>query len=66
MSTLPSYFPLKLKKCEQSAQAFFSCFESESTPNGDKDVGRKALTTCAQSLEEYKKCMDSFVGPKAP
>ncbi|KAJ3277002.1 hypothetical protein HDV01_000054 [Terramyces sp. JEL0728] len=63
--TLPPYFPLKTKKCAKVSEAFFDCYETESAPNGDKDVGKKALITCAQQLGLYKDCMDKFVGPKA-
>ncbi|KAI9104715.1 hypothetical protein DFS34DRAFT_563134, partial [Phlyctochytrium arcticum] len=62
---LPDYFPLKLRKCTDVADPFFSCFERESLPNGDPDVARKALVTCRPQLEAYKKCMDKFVGPRA-
>ena len=94
---LPSYFPLKLKKCTIPADAFFACFDHESLPNGvchhlafwneayfvtkkkyksllvcsipcgfkDKDVARKALATCSDLLQDYKKCMNKYVGPTA-
>ncbi|KAJ1558567.1 hypothetical protein HK096_010050 [Nowakowskiella sp. JEL0078] len=62
---LPPYFPLKLKKCIVPADNFFACLEKNSIPNGEKDVARNAVVTCAEGLEEYKKCMERFVGPRA-
>ncbi|KAJ3135107.1 hypothetical protein HDU89_007528 [Geranomyces variabilis] len=64
-TTLPPYFPLKLRKCAQVADTFFACFEKESFPNGDPAVGRKAVATCAEPLAAYKACMEKFVGPRA-
>ncbi|KAJ3292398.1 hypothetical protein HK104_005315 [Borealophlyctis nickersoniae] len=63
---LPPYFPLKLRKCQEVADTFFACFEKESFPNSDKDVARKAVTTCGEHLAAYQNCMEKFVGPKAP
>lgn len=63
---LPPYFPLKLRACMVPADDFFACFTRESTPNGDQDVSRRAVLACAEQLELYKKCMDSYVGPRAP
>ncbi|KAH6563306.1 hypothetical protein BASA50_002391 [Batrachochytrium salamandrivorans] len=62
---LPSYFPLKLKKCAVPAEAFFACFETEATPNGDPDIARKAIGKCSEQLIAYTACMSNFVGPKA-
>ncbi|KAJ3159273.1 hypothetical protein HDU86_001876 [Geranomyces michiganensis] len=64
-STLPPYFPLKLRKCAKVADTFFACFEKESFPNGDPAVGRKAVSTCSEPLAAYKACMEKFVGPRA-
>ena len=61
---LPSYFPLKTKKCNDVAQVFFSCLDKESIPNGDPQVGKKAVLTCNQQLEAYKSCMNKFKTPK--
>ncbi|TPX64373.1 hypothetical protein SpCBS45565_g05923 [Spizellomyces sp. 'palustris'] len=62
---LPPYFPLKLRKCADVADTFFSCYERASLPNGDKDVARKAVTECSEQLAAYKRCMEKFVGPRA-
>eukprot|EP00842_Homolaphlyctis_polyrhiza_P002627 jgi/Hompol1/3365/HPOL_003224-RA len=62
---LPSYFPLKLRKCAAPADSFFTCFETESIPNGEADVARNAVSKCREQLIAYKECMDNFVGPKA-
>ncbi|KAI9204009.1 uncharacterized protein BJ171DRAFT_582386 [Polychytrium aggregatum] len=64
-SRLPEYFPLKLKKCTEVSEQFFSCYEKESFPNGDPSVAKAALLTCHEQLIAYKACMDKFVGPKA-
>ncbi|KAJ3342314.1 hypothetical protein HDU83_006167 [Entophlyctis luteolus] len=57
---LPPYFPLKVKKCQDASDSFFDCFDFNSVPNGDKDVGRKALSKCGSQLQAYKACMDEF------
>ncbi|KAJ3391893.1 hypothetical protein HDU92_008739 [Lobulomyces angularis] len=60
-TTLPSYFPLKLKKCVDPADSFFSCFDTNSIPNGDKEVARKAVNICSKELQAYKKCMEKYL-----
>ncbi|KAJ3286567.1 hypothetical protein BCR33DRAFT_665226 [Rhizoclosmatium globosum] len=60
--TLPPYFPLKLKKCADVSDSFFDCFDFNSAPNGDRDVGRQALIKCGTQLKLYKECMDKFKG----
>jgi hypothetical protein len=55
---LPSYFPLKLKKCAIPADDFFSCFE-ENTTNVSPNVGNEALLKCSKQLDLYKECMDA-------
>ncbi|KAJ3395572.1 hypothetical protein HDU80_010288 [Chytriomyces hyalinus] len=57
---LPEYFPLKLKKCTDVSESFFGCFDFNTIPNGDKDVGRQALIKCGDQLKLYKECMDRF------
>ncbi|KAI8610407.1 hypothetical protein BC830DRAFT_1069871 [Chytriomyces sp. MP71] len=61
-ATLPGYFPLKLKKCGDVSESFFGCFDFNSIPNGEKDVGRQALIKCKDQLELYKECMDRYKG----
>ncbi|RKP03174.1 hypothetical protein CXG81DRAFT_9871 [Caulochytrium protostelioides] len=63
---MPSYFPLKLRKCADPADDFFACFEGKAMPNGDPEVARRALAQCQETLRAYKDCMQSFVGPSAP
>ncbi|KAJ3070413.1 hypothetical protein HDU98_006577 [Podochytrium sp. JEL0797] len=63
---LPPYFPLKLKKCADVTDSFFDCFDYNTVPNGDKDLGRKALLKCSTQLNLYKECMDRFTGTTIP
>ncbi|KAI9008030.1 hypothetical protein BC832DRAFT_402819 [Gaertneriomyces semiglobifer] len=58
---LPPFFPLKVKKCAEVADTFFACFEKNSLPNGDKEVGRKALMQCQEQLQAYEKCMERYL-----
>ncbi|KAI8909764.1 hypothetical protein EDD86DRAFT_190793 [Gorgonomyces haynaldii] len=53
---LPDFFPLKLKKCALQADSFFACFEAESQVDQSK-----SLKACASYLEEYKKCMNTYL-----
>ncbi|KAI8844264.1 hypothetical protein BC829DRAFT_400424 [Chytridium lagenaria] len=57
---LPPFFPLKLRKCADVADTFFGCFDDNTVPNGDKDLGRKALETCQDKMKLYVACMSKF------
>lgn len=62
---LPSYFPLKLKKCSIPADDFFSCFE-ENTVEISTNSGPEALIKCSTQLQLYKECMDQALKEKNP
>jgi hypothetical protein len=49
---LPSYFPLKIRRCAIVADTFFTCFEANATPVGHNSIisGRKYGSRGSQDL----------------
>ena len=60
MTRLPDFFPTYVPKCEDSAKAFFKCFEEEAKMKHPTDVesAPQALVTCQELLVTYTKCME--------
>lgn len=62
--SLPPYFPLVRKECEERANAFFQCLVEQSEPVGNRQSGDAALEACKDKHALYRKCTETSLNAK--
>ena len=62
--SLPPYFPLVRKECEECASAFFQCLAGQSEPSGSRKAGDVALISCKEKEALYRNCTEASLNAK--
>lgn len=68
-ASLPPYFPLVRKECEQVSKEFFQCLLEKTNPQGVTLVANDALRGCTLAGTLYSKCTQESLsarGAKKP
>ena len=63
---MPPFFPMIRPGCEEVADAFFNCFDTNNEPWGSQEAAVAAMVTCKDHQAKYEQCTrESLIkGPK--